>query len=325
MKKIILISVVLVMVLTGPIAQAQTDERWANGVSESWWFGSTVYTEAEAALARSKWEQVGEEIKGTQGNEWVGTYVASTGELHTSYLRWSPQLGFVSMGIYTCEGRATNLNYGGVTFSPTLLRLLPEVPIRNAKSHGGHGSHGPQFIPDTYLPVIWGGQHYLVPEKSVAAFYSYISGIGESGEGFFLKLDDYGKPVKGMPVLPPGYERFVRKPIHAEVIHVGAKRVRKHRAYDRTIYYDSVTPVTLDAGRANGIKSGMSLYIVGSKIIEKVEIVRVGKNSSRGIITRSLGDDMKDTYKDRDTGERRAYPEISVGLRVTTSWHLKGR
>ena len=322
MKKVVLISVLLVTVLLRIISQAQTDERWFNGVSESWWFGSAVYTGEEAALAKTKWEQIGEENKVTQNNEWAGTYFVVTGELHNSYLRWSPQLGFVSMGIYTCEARVTNLNYGTVVFSPALLQLSPEVPIRSSKSQGGHGSHGPQFLPDKYLPVKWGERHYLIPEKSVAAFYRYVSGVGESGGDFFVKLDDYDKPVEGMPTLPRGYERFVRKPIEATIAAVGAKVLKRSRTYDGSPAYDYLNHVLINAGSANGVRRDMSLYVVGSKERETVEITRVGKYSARGIITRLLDDNMKENNWNHDTRAWEAYPDIRVGWELTTSWHL---
>jgi hypothetical protein len=322
MKKFVLISIVLVILLLRTTSHAQTDERWFNGVSEPWWFGSQVYTKEEASVARLIWEQIGEEKIVTQNNEWVGTYIVATAELHTSYLRWSPQLGYVSMGIYSCEARVTNLNYGTVVFSPALFQLAPKVPIRSSKSKSGHGSHGPQFLPAKYLPVKWGERHYLIPEKSVAAFYGYVSGLGDSGGDFFVKLADYDKSVEGMPILPPGYERFVRKPVEATVRAVGAKVLKRSRNFDGSPAYDFINHVTINAGSANGIRRGMRLFVVGSKERETVEITRVGKYSSRGVIDRLVDDNMKENRWNHDARDWEAYPDIRVGWQLTTSWYL---
>lgn len=280
------------------------------------------FTQEEAAAARKKWKQIEEDINRNGSNEWAGTYVLSTGELHRAYLRWSPQSGFVSLGIYTCMASVTSVNYGGVKASVDSLELLGEVPLRSKQTGNGSGTHAALPLPESYLFVKWGERHYLIHERSIANFYKYVSGLEEPDQDFFVKIDDIDKPIEGMPVLPPGYERFVKKPIEATIIKVGVKKIKKIRSDDKTIHYESVTPITINIGRNYGVERGMSLYIIGSSTRETVEIVSVGESMSIAIITRSLDDDMKENYKDWDTGELKAYPEVSIGWKVTTSWEL---
>lgn len=321
-------SVFLVSLITASPSQAYSDEygRWTNGVSEPWYFQSPTYTKQEAFAAQERWNLIQEDIDSSSGNEWEGTYKMASGDLNESYLRWSPDLGFVFMDVYTCLPDVSMLNYGRVMASSRLLRLQPEVPIR--RPHSGHGSHSLSRFDKIYLPVKWGERHYLVPKRNIAAFYRYVAGLGEyqpnssvAGRDFFIKIDDQDKPVDDMPILPPGYERYVRKPIDALINAVGDRTIRRLRAGDGSIYYESVTPVVLNAGRVNGIKRGMHLYVVGSKRMETVEITRVRNYSSTGIIVRSLDDNQEENYKDWDTGERKSYPEIKVGWQLTTSWH----
>lgn len=98
--------------------------------------------------------------------------------------------------------------------------------------------------------------------------------------------------------------------------------ITQRRVYEGTIYYNSVISVTIDRGRAEGVKKGMRLYISGSKEGEEVEIISAGKHSSKGIIERVLDDQKRATFRDWETKNTHPYPEITAGQRVTTSYHL---
>jgi hypothetical protein len=324
------LTLVLLVTLSSISLDAQIDEhgRWVNGLSEPWFFESLTYTKEEAITAQTRWWLIQDEINRDSSNEWAGTYTMSTGEVSEAYLRWSPSSGFVTMDVHTCMPDVTGLNYGGAFFSPTLLQLKPEVPDRLSKSHNGHMSHAHNTFETDYIPVKWGERHYLVPKRHVDAFYRYVAGFREYqpysailGRGFFLKNDDYEKMVEGMPVLPPGYEHLVREPIDAVITGVGKKTIKRRGGHGGSPYYESVTPVLLNAGRANRVKQGMRLYVVGSKWMETAQITQVGKYTSRGVIIRPLDNNLKESYTDWDTGNEGFYPDVVVGWKLTTSWH----
>ena len=299
-------------------AEAQEDHdqygRWINGITEPWTFDGSSYTKEEAAAFQQRWKAIEAQRSTVAANEWAGDYVR--GDLHKTYLRWSPEGGFVYAYVFTCSTGVLGINYGRVDASPAAVRLYPELSKSTSRPHGSHGGHAAYNLPKKYLPVKWGEQHYLVAENRVAAFYRFAAGLGEyqthSGEDFFAKTDDYAKEPEGMPVFPPGYERFVRKPIEAKIISVGPKRLRRVPTMDKYYFYDSVTDVKISAGTADGLYKGMTMYVVGSKFSEKVEITKVGRHSAWGIITRLVDDNNVEKDWDHDTRQWQDYPEISV-------------
>ena len=309
-------------------AKAQEDHdqygRWINGITEPWTFDGNSYTKEEAVAFQQKWKSIAAQGPVDVHNEWAGDYVR--GDLHKTYLRWSSEAGFAYVYVFTCSTGVLGINYGRVDASPVAIRLHPELGMSTSRPHGHHGGHAAYKLPKKYLPVRWGEQHYLVTENGVAAFYRFAAGLGEyqinSGEDFFLKTDDYAKEPEGMPVFPPGYERFVRKPVEAKIISVGPKRLRRVPTMDGSYFYDSVTAVKISAGKADGVSKGMTMYVVGSKFSEKIEITKVRKHSAWGIISRLVDDNKIEKDWNHDTRQWQDYPEISVGWDLTTSIYL---
>lgn len=308
-------------------AKAQENDqygRWINGITEPWTFEGNSYTKDEAAAFQQKWKSIAAQSSQGVANEWAGDYVR--GDLHKTYLRWSPDGGFAYIYVFTCSTGVLGINYGRVDASPVAVRLLPELSMSTSRPHGHHGGHSAYKLPKKYVPVKWGEQHYLVAENRVAAFYRFAAGLGEyqtnNGEDFFLKIDDYAKEPKGMPVLPTGYERLVRKPIEARIISVGPKRLRRVPTMDGSYFHDSVTAVKISEGKADGVYKGMTMYVVGSKFSEKVEVTRVGIHSAWGIISRLVDDKKIEKDWNHDTRQWQDYPEISAGWDLTTSIYL---
>lgn len=62
----------------------------------------------------------------------------------------------------------------------------------------------------------------------------------------------------------------------------------------------------------------MTLNVVDSEDHEAVEILKVGKQSSTGVLVRSLDENKLETFKNHRTGEISALPAVSVGWRLTT-------
>jgi hypothetical protein len=337
MKRAICISSLLILLIcTFPfLSIAQTDEfgQWASGISkEPYQLIFKLYSKQDATAFQKKWEMAREENNGLSDNEWAGDYADDpVGDVAMIVLRWSPKSGFAFASLHNCDPMLVGLNYGNAVLSSEWLELFPEASIQPKHHDNPHAAHSRKLPAKRFIPARWGELHYLIPENGVADFYNYVAGLGRfqlndnPGWGyrdFLIKMEDYDKTPKGMPVLPPGHESFVKRPIEANITAVGNIVKKKQRWDDGSIYYDSITPVMLDRGKASGVKKGMRFYIVGSKEREQVEIISAGSRSSKGIIERTLDEDLRATFKDWNTAITRLYPEIRAGWRATTSYPL---
>jgi hypothetical protein len=275
-----------IIVVLSFVARGQFDERgqWQNGVDEPWFFTRTDrYATGEATAAQRRWHQIRVDNEGSASHEWAGDYSRGLGEVHDVYLRWSPESGFTYFLVYTCLPEVTNLDYGRVSVSPNLIQMISERPS------------GRSILPRNFLPVRWGNRHYLVSEENLAAFCDYTAGLGvfndiEVGREigateFFLKNGDWREAVEGLPQLPPGYEHFNRRPIEAAITSVRPRFFRRMRDSVGGFYRNLIIPVTINAGRAQGVRRGLVLYMENEGA---VRVIQVGRNSSRGEIVRGI-------------------------------------
>jgi hypothetical protein len=215
----------------------ETDQygRWINGITEPWSFRSEAYLEAEATAARTQWKAIGAQID-NELDEWAGDY--RSGDLHGNFLRWAPS-GFVVMSVFTCEANVTNVEYGSVSASASFIEFHPDSRSIKQQGKANKHSHGSGSLSITrYIPIKWGPNHYLVPENQVAAFGEYLAGLGRFGGGrnqeyveldYYWKLDDSSAALTGLPIFPPGYRQFMRKPITAMITSVGRSYVQVRR------------------------------------------------------------------------------------------------
>ena len=281
-KALLLISLLLSGFMTYSQAQSVPDDRWANGVSEPWWFAEKLSRE-DIATMQSRWSLIRDE---NQANEWAGDYFIG-GDTHGSYLRWSAENGYVLVHVNKCEAKVESFEYGKVSASPTLIQFFPEF----SKSDSGHTHSSQHQTPTRWLPVKWRATHYLVPENGIAAFGDYVAGLGAYNFGlggagmievsdFFSKFTDEERDsAEGLPIVPPGYERFIKRPIDARITNVGRSYIRVDR--ENEWYNDLVTLVTVNVGRADGVKRRMTFHVLGSENSEMVKIRRVGAFFSR--------------------------------------------
>lgn len=305
-------------------AQEDYDQygRWINGVTEPWTFYYQTYTKDEAKTFQQKWKLIAEQNLQDKSNEWAGDYVR--GDLHKKYLRWSPDGSFAYVNVFTCSTEVLGINYGPIAATPAFIKLNPELKMsaqRHDKYHGGHTAY---MLPQDYLPVKWGSVHYLVEKNRVANFYKMVAGIDEDqgDDDFFVKVEDYGKSPEGMPIFPAEYDRFVRRPIEGKIVAVGKKWLRRERLMDGTFSYDSLTPVEINVGKANGLRRGMFFYVVGSRFSDKVEVTKVRLRSASGVILRFVDDDKQEKGWNVDTRLHEVCPPIKSGSGVTTSVYL---
>ena len=205
------------------IAQTFENGEWVTGLTRepySLIFG-LHYSKRDATVFQERWKLMGEENARSE-DEWAGNYVDNeVGDVDMIVLRWSQNSGFAFASMYNCSPTLTGLNYGKAVLSPKWLELFPEVS-NQPKHHGNqHAAHSRKLPAKRFVPVKWGERHYIVAESRVAKFYDYVAGLGAyqlngspwEEPSFLLKIEDKDKPAKGMPILPPGHERHVKRPI----------------------------------------------------------------------------------------------------------------
>ena len=295
---------------TASFAQLNEHGRWKSDLYyEPVEINYRSYSESDFKNALTKLEAIKSENNNVT-DEWAGDYSAQSGEVNVIAMRWSPRAGFVHLNFYTCLPELRGLNYGTITATPDYILLTSQTSQRSGRV-------------TKYLPVKWGERHYLVPESEVAQFYKFVAGYGWKKDeyvffDFLLKNDDLEKPIAGMPVLPRGYDQFVRKPIEATITEILRREIKTERSYDGSLAYESHTFVKLNAGSADGIKRGMTLNVVESKDYERVEIVQVRRQSSVGVLVRSLDENRQESFKNYRTDEIKPYPTVSVGWQLST-------
>ncbi|HST21138.1 MAG TPA: hypothetical protein VLR90_08485 [Blastocatellia bacterium] len=329
-------SLFILLVCSFPfLSIAQTFEigEWTTGITSETYsliFG-LYYSKQDAIVFQEKWKLIGEENARSNNDEWVGNYFDRE-IVHDDMivLRWSQNSGFAFVSMHNCSPTLTGLNYGKAVLSPEWFEVFPEVSNQPDHHDNPHVAHSRKLPAKRFVPVKWGERHYMVAEDSVAKFYDYVAGLGAyqpntdpwEEPGFLLKMEDQDKTAKGMPILPPGHERHVKHPIEAGITAVGPRVITDRHVYEGTTSYGSITPLTIDQGRAEGVKKGMRFYISGSKEKEELTITSVRRHSSRGIIKRTLDDRKRAIFKDWKTESTRPYPEITTGRRATTSYLL---
>jgi hypothetical protein len=315
---------------TAPAQAQEFDEhgRWINGFTEPWFIESSDYSRDEIGSAITRWLQMGD---GANGDEWAGQY-GTGGDTHGTYVRWSPEAGYVMLSVNKCEARVMSLDYGKVESSSGLVRFISGRAAHKASPADGDHSHPRPPRISNFLTVKWRGSRYLVPEKELARFCDQAAGLGMYNSGIAAQLEElnyfefFGKSYKKrgqvseeLPILPEGYEQFVKSPVEASVTAVGAKRTKRVTLEDGSFAYEAVRTLVLDAGSLNGVKRGMTLRLIESDEDSEVKITRVGKRSATGILVRHLDDNLNETYKNWETEQVRELPEVRVGWRLTTS------
>lgn len=310
-------------------AQFDAEGRWINGISEEpLFFHNLIYSPQNAVIFQSKWQLIKEENALSKDNEWTGDYVIHGETGGVTVLRWSLKEGFVFLFGGGCEPNVRGLNYGRVSFSNNLLQLFPEVDAEASwillAENDDRRYFKANFIASKFVPVKWQGIHYLVAENQIENFYDYVAGAGDyvSRDGiqivnslFFPKNEERDKAETGedMPVMPAGYERFIKKPVDAKIIATGRSFIRYiAESEDRSEGDEWVIPVTLNAGSEDGVKPEMAFEILQKDIYRIVKILNISKKSSRGEVTVPI-------YSEADDKP----PLIKTGWRVSTASYKK--
>ncbi len=271
--------------------------------------------------------------------------------MRESFLRWAPEGGFVFLYVYE-NFSVLDFSYGKVSATPSgvvfnvereLLAAVAAPPggvvfHAGGVGQGGGGGSAQGRTPRRWVAARWRTANYLLDEGEVAEFGEYVGGFDKYNEfngpccefAPFLSSAARRDALKSFeePAVPAPYARLMRRPIEAKIKSVGRRRVVKDYGMEGELYGQwferaSLTSVTIDAGRTQRVRRGLLFRIVGSPYGQYLKIVRVRPSSSEGVIIRSVDDDGLETFYDSEDGRRepqkKTYPPVNVGARVTTS------
>lgn len=296
--------------------------RWIHGIGEPLWFDDTA-SKQEVERLKARWMAIDvENLKG--GKESLGGDYGSGGETHGSVLRWSASAGFVMLHVDKCAARVTGFRHGSVIITATKLQLIPEGKFSRSNNH----SHGhSRDATDEFLFVKWRNILYLTTEDQIGEFLDSLAGLGKYNENSYWETPAYAKSgmqetgsADDLPIVPRGYERFVKRPINLTITAIGQRVVRRLRVEDDAeSHYESRTPVTIRGGRSEGVKPGMKFWVLDSGESDEVVVRTVGRHVASGVIVRWVEENSKTHFSEWPDYPR--YREIKVGWKLSTSIH----
>ena len=292
---------------------------WENGVGKQRWL--MYHLEKDDVLKlKEKWEEIGNSIESST-NEFAGTYY-----LHGfsgSFLRWSPEKGYIYINYFDDE-HPCFFSFGKVSINGAEINFSPEYEVKESRCPSNFTK------PMVWLPAYNG--KYLIPKNEIKEFADFYGGFGKYN-GFLRKFYE-GYPfafkwVKDFKsnktfILPKGYEKFIKKPINAEIISIGKsfKSKLKDFFYNENV---SITPVKINVGRNNGVKKGMEFVLMNSddEMYQTLIVTNVMNNKSEGKIIRKLSENGKEEYSEYDYEKKefifKPFTPVKIGLKVTTS------
>jgi hypothetical protein len=300
----------------GQPSQFEQDGRWINGVSESWFF-EAEHPREEILAMQFKWAAIGNELQQPSQHRWQGGYFEGS-DTHGDYLRWSPKSGFVWLKVDKCRATVMSFSYGEVVAGPTSVQLITGKTIIGSGNHR-HST----FSTVRFLPVIWSKTLWLVPELEMASFGDYVAGVGrynewllygEFGPMFLSKAfsDNETFPVSKEPIVPHGYERYIKTPIAATVVVVGRAYVQRS---DDESWDDLITPVTVKLSRT-GAKAKLKFRLLDSD--EVIELIKVRGRTASGIIVRPTRKKPCVKFDPEDDCLDPDFDPVTVGLKAST-------
>jgi hypothetical protein len=317
-----------VVLLSAQLTAAQShsvdaSSRWTTGVGEPLSFPPTGPKDQIEKL-KARWDAVQIEHGRLEKGTLAGSYGTGS-ETHRSVLRWAPSTGYVLVHIDLCAATVTGFSYGSVRFTSTTLQLIPEAQFAEDMHHR-HGSR--RVKPTEFLFVKWRNVLYLTTQNDIRNFLDSLAGLGkynehhlwDIGPAAYSRGGEKSGTADDLPIVPPGYESFVRRPINLTIKGVGRRVVRRFRdEYDTELHYESRTTVTIDGGRLDGVRPGMRFHVIDSGESDEVVVRSVGPHSSRAEVIRWVEPDTSVHFSRWADYER--YPRIQVGWKLTTSIH----
>ncbi|HXG83308.1 MAG TPA: hypothetical protein VNI84_04690 [Pyrinomonadaceae bacterium] len=304
-------------------AQTQADyELWENGVGKSRWFTYHLKKD-DVLLMKTKWDKIEKSLESTT-NSFAGKYF-QYGFMSGYFLNWSPEAGFIYVQYFDVE-HPCYFSYGKVAVKDFEINFITEYETSEPFCPGSAST------PQIWIPA--NGGKYLIPKKESKRFGNFYGGFGEFN-GFFRKWTEEfpfaSKWKKDFQfkqnfILPKNFEADIKKPINAEVIAVGKKKVVKFEPHFSPFYENSsITPATINVGTKNGVTKGLEFILLNleGEDSQTLKITKVGKNTSQGIVIRRIDDKGFEGYFKYDEKSKdmidTPFPSIQVGQKVSTS------
>lgn len=184
------------------------------------------------------------------------------------------------MGLY-------DRNYGSVSVQGNELYLQYTLSSQRRQGLG---------LAPILVPVTWGNRHYLIPKDEMIEFCNTVN-IGSEREWeygrFFLRRNDPNEVPIGFPAVPDEFKPYLlQTPIDATILSVG-----QYTTEPSVVEWKfKITPVTIDVGRASGLRVGMKLKVLAPPAphaYQTVEITKVEQNRSEGVVKQD-GEDQPD-------------------------------
>ncbi|HEX5012142.1 MAG TPA: hypothetical protein VFY71_17280 [Planctomycetota bacterium] len=242
------------------VAGGDRDERFSAGAQ---------------AVAESLRQGILTEIAGLGEHEWAGNYYEGDGMGENVSLAIAPRGGFVFEwhGCLGCYDR----NYGTVDVVDGQLRLA--FTFENERK-------GFKGLAPTLVPMAWGERQYLVPADDVIGFCNEVNQGNEpraNAHGrYLLRQGDEGRHVTGWPDVPAEYrDCLLAQPVTATVMAVGEPSTRP----SLTTFNFLEFPMSIDAGRQQGLRPGMELYVTEpARTVERVRLGTVEDQRAEGVM-----------------------------------------
>jgi hypothetical protein len=258
-------SAVLAMLLVGAaVGAAVAQERWDD----------LRFSPLAEKQAKSRRAAIEAESMAPGAQEWAGLYYAGDGLGDNRSLALALVSGFV-FELSGCGG-LIDRNLGAVTVVEGVVHLDCHLPDA--------GSSSDRFA-TSLVPITWGRRHYLVPVDDIVGFCNEVNQGDEPRSDvhgrYLLRRGDQGIRVIGRPSVPAEYrDCLLAQPITASVIAVGEPSTRPSRIDFKFVDF----PVTIDAGRQQGLRPGMELYVTTPHMVEWIRLGAVEEERAEGIM-----------------------------------------
>ncbi len=223
---------------------------------------------------------------------WEGDYFYGDGLGANLRLYLSPTAGFAyewrgCLGLY-------DYNHGSLKKTREGLRFQAELVEPD----------GYLDLSRTFVPIRWGGRHYLVPEDRLVDFCNAVNSKTEPRAQrhglFFLRRGDEDIEVSGLPKMPEGYRHcLLERPIEATLTEIMDRKISE------TDWGTEVLTLraNIDKGSTDGVFEGMSLNPKGHVLSIAMTVASVSEH-------RAVIEVQRYYFEDR--------PTPAVGWRLTT-------
>lgn len=326
----LLSSILLLFVLSASSsAQTNQDERLQSGQLESGYEDASWYLPAapreEIESLKARWGAIAQELRLTS-SEFAGTYFRG-GEMRQSYLRWSPDNGFVYVYVYE-NFSVLDFSYGRVQVTPSEIIFTVEREQRTNDL-----DNAPLATPNRWIPAKWKRSRYMISVDDIDDFGNYVAGLGQYNDfngpccefvPFFVTSNERASENAHRPIVPNRYAQYLREQIEGRITFVGRRRIVRDYTSSGELYghlhlIASLTPVRVNIGRRHGVRRNLLFRLIDQPHGQFLKITRVGYESSSGVIVRDVDESGRETCFDPETLTERVCPPLAARIRVTTS------